>query len=202
MILAKDAAQVLKVMDIINSTKDADTLKQLASLRSDLLVCCPESKETKCTSPAIQGYLADGRIDLKSLFNGKHCCIKAASEVTIAMYDESRHWLESTSLGKTETYSESLLDLLKNQLGKTRETVRTFPLAPTQDLRETQAKFCAAIIIKFFLHTDMVECIEKSKEITFTKAFSLSNMLAKYEKTFPCNDQGTFRNWFNPTHRQ
>ena len=186
MILANNAAQVLKVMNIINSTKDADTLIQLASLRSDVYVYCPQYKETKCASPGVQGYLVDGRIDLEDLFNGKHCCIKGASEVTIAMYDESRHWLDSSSAGIVKDYSESLnvLDLLQSELEKTREMVRTLQLGPTQDLRETQGKFCAAIIIKFFLCTDVKECIKKSKDITFAKAFSLSNVLSKYEKLF------------------
>ena len=185
-ILANDAMQVLKVVDIINSTNDADTLIQLASLRSDVYMYCPQYTENKCASTGIQSYLVDGRIDLKDLFNGKHCCIRGASEVTIAMYDESRHWLDSTSAGIVKNYSESLnvLDLLRSELGKTREVVRTLQLGPTQDLRETQGKFCAAIIIKFFLRTDVKEYVEKSKEITFAKAFSLSNMLSKYEKFF------------------
>ena len=62
--------------------------------------------------------------------------------------------------------------------------VRMLPFAPTQDLIETQAKFCAAIITQLLLSTDLAEYLRDSRDITFKKAFSLSGMLMKYEKLF------------------
>lgn len=183
-ITAKDAEQMLRVIDIINSMEDANALIQLTLLRSDVQVCCPENKVVKCTTSAINSYLMNGKICLEDLFAGEHHHIKASPGITVAMYNESRHWLESTSMNRNGTQTEDLLNLLRTKLNETRELVRTLSLAPTQNLQETEGRFCSAIIIKFLLSTDLAEYLEKNREITFTKAFTLSGMLAKYEKLF------------------
>ena len=182
-IRAKESQQLLKIIDIIDSTQDGDALIQLAALRSDVYVYTPEFKEVKPINPAIYDYLVNGKINIEGLFPDSHYCIKSVPGVTVAMYNESRHWLEHTSASITETH-EGLLDLLNKKLAETREMVRMLPLAPTQDLIETQAKFCTAIIIQLLLSTDLAEYLRDGRDITFQMGFALSGILMKYEKLF------------------
>ena len=89
-ITAKESQQLLKVIDIINSTQDGDALIQLAALHSDVYLYTPEFKDVKPINPAIYDYLVNGKINIESLFPDSHCYIKSVPGVTVVMYNESR----------------------------------------------------------------------------------------------------------------
>lgn len=184
-IMAERVKEVLAVLDIISSAKNIQTLIRLANLRSDVYLCCPQSKEMKQTSTAIERYLLKGTIAVGDLFPSHHHT-RGATAVTIAMYEERRHWLDKTtvSTGVTGTSSGGLLELVRQKLEDTREIVRMLPLAPPQGLRETQRDFCAAIIIQLLLCTEVGEHLHSNGELALKEAFALSGMLVKYEKLF------------------
>ena len=58
------------------------------------------------------------------------------------------------------------------------------PLGPTQDLKQTQGRFCSAIIIQLFLSTNLAVYLQNDKIITLNEAFKCTSMLQKYDKLF------------------
>ena len=185
-IMATSIQQVITAIDSISSVKSTGDLISLSKEQSSIQVCCPGYMETEYHSSATQSFLQDVEIPIKELFHGYHGNIQRIPGVAIAMYSESRHWFDYNSqlpVPVTQT-DEGLIDLLHRKLSETRESVRTLPLQPPDDLMETEETFCCAIIVKFFLGTELSGHLHSSKEVTFETAFSLSGIIPRYKKFF------------------
>ena len=184
-ITAQNAQQLIMVMKIIMDAANMKSFIQLVTLRSDVYF---HSLEYKYTGKIYDCFLINGKIDLELLFPAvADCDANLASCVTMAYYNESRHWLEHSfnkNIKESETDHEDLLSIMERKANETRELIRMLPLGPTQDLRKTQGRFYSAIIVKLFLSTHLSVFLENGKQITLKEAFKLTGFLQKYEKLF------------------
>ena len=181
-ITAENAEQMMTTMKTVLDIKNMELFIQLVTLRSDIYFCSPEHKYT---DKIYEDFLMDGRIDLELLFSGVNYNANLASCVSLALYNESRHWLKpSSSQNMIDSDAEGLLNILNRKANETRELIRMLPLGPPQDLKKIQGKFCSAIIVKLFLSTQLAMCMENEKVITLKEAFNLTGMLQKYDKLF------------------
>ena len=182
-ITAQNAKQMIMMMKAIMDTENMESLIQLVTLRSDVYFCSPEYK---CTDTVYDSFLINGKIDLPLLFpDVVDHNTNLASCVTLALYNESRHWLEqSFNQNMMDSDTEDLLCLLNRKARETRELIRMLPLGPTQDLKKTQGRFCSAIIVRLFLSTQLAGYLENGKTITLKEAFKFTGFLQKYDKLF------------------
>ena len=182
-ITAQNAKQMTMVMKVIMDTENMESLVQLVTLRSDVYFCSPEYK---CTNTAYDSFLINGKIDLQLLYpDVVDHDTNLASCVTLALYDESRHWLEqSFKQNMMDSDTEDLICLLNRKASETRELIRMLPLGPTQDLKKTQGRFCSAIIVRLFLSTHLAVYLENGKTVTLKEAFKSTGFLQKYDKLF------------------
>ena len=181
-ITAQNAKQMIMVMKVIMDTENMESLVQLVALRSDVYL---SSHEYKCTDTVYDSFLINGKIDLPLLFPDVDHDTNLASCVTLALYNESRHWLEqSFNKHMIDSDTEDLLCLLNRKASETRELIRMLPLGPTQDLKNTQGRFCSAIIVRLFLSTQLAVYLENGKTITLKEAFKFTGFLQKYDKLF------------------
>ena len=182
-ITAENAEQMMMVMKVIMNTENVESFFQLFTLRSDIYFCSPVYKYT---GTAYEGFLVNGKIDLGLLFpdvTGHN--VNLVSCVTLALYNESRHWLEhSFTQDMVNSDTENLLSLLHKKANETRELIRMLPFGPPKDLKQTQGKFCSAIIIQLFLSTNLAVYLRNDKIITLNEAFKCTGMLQKYDKLF------------------
>jgi 2-polyprenyl-3-methyl-5-hydroxy-6-metoxy-1,4-benzoquinol methylase len=184
-ITVKNATQMLKVIEIVESITDLRAIKQVAKLRSDIEFSCPQYNDVKTALPDVESFLKYGTINVDGLFYGKSQTIQFSKGVTLVIYNESRHWLDALEKVQGNTLlNMDVDDLLAIKLNETRELVRTLPLAPTADLQETLGRFCSAIIIKLFLRTRLSDYLVNGNKISFQNAFSLCEMISKYKKFF------------------
>ena len=182
-ITAKNAEQMMIIMKVIMNTENVESFFQLFTQHSDLYFC---SAEYKYTGTAYEGFLVNGKINLGLLFpdvTGHD--VSLASCVTLALYNESRYWLEhSFTQDMIDSDTENLLSLLHKKANETRELIRMLPLGSPKDLKQTQGRFCSAIIIQLFLSTNLAVYLQNDKIITLNEAFKCTSMLQKYDKLF------------------
>ena len=183
-ITVKNANEMLRVVEIAESVTDLKSIKQLAKLRSDIEFCCPQYHDVSSALPDVASFLKYGTINIDGLFYGKSQTIQFSKGVTLAIYTESRHWLDALEKVQGNIFHMDIDDLLAIKLNETRELVRTLPLAPTANLQETLGSFCSAIIIKLFLRTSLRDSLVNGSKISFQNAFSLCEMISKYKKFF------------------
>ena len=110
-ITAENAEQMLAVLNVIMDTENVESLIQVVTSRSDINFCSPEYKPT---DTVYDSFVMDGEIDLQLLFPSvtDHCA-HMVSCVTLALYNESRHWLEYSTI--TDTQTEDLLSYPSEQ---------------------------------------------------------------------------------------
>ena len=183
-ITAKNAIAMLKVVEIAESVTDVRAMAQLAKLRNDTEFCCPQYDDVKTALADVESFLKQGTINVDGLFCRERKTIQFSTGVTLAIYNESRHWLDACDKIKRSTLHMDADHLLAIKLNETRELVRTLPLAPAAALEETLGSFCSAIIIKLFLSTPLSDYLVNNSKISFKNAFSLCEMMPKYEKFF------------------
>ena len=126
----------------------------------------------------------DDLVSNKAWYQRERKTIQFFPGVTLAIYHESRHWLDACDKVKRSTLHMDADHLLAIKLNETRELVRTLPLAPAAGLEETLGSFCSAIIIKLFLSIPLSDYLVNNSKISFKNAFSLCEMMPKYEKFF------------------
>ncbi|XP_028402765.1 uncharacterized protein LOC114525576 [Dendronephthya gigantea] len=183
-ITAENASEMLEVVKIAESALDLRAMKQLAELRRDIEFYCPGDDDVTTALPDVTSFLKHGTINVHGLFYGEHQTIQFSKGVTLAIYNESRHWLDATEKVERSTLTMDICDLLTIKMNETRELVRKLPLAPAAGLQETLGRFCSAIIVKLFLGTPLKDFLLNEHQISIKKAFSLCEMLPKYEKLF------------------
>ena len=183
-ITAENAIAMLKVVEIAESVTDVRAMAQLAKLRNDTEFCCPQYDDVKTALADVESFLKQGTINIDGLFCRERKTIQFSPGVTLAIYNESRHWLDACDKVKRSTLHMDADHLLAIKLNETRELVRTLPLAPAGGLEETLGSFCSAIIIKLFLSTPLSDYLVNNSKISFKNAFSLGEMMPKYKKFF------------------
>ena len=183
-ITAENAIAMLKVVEIAESVTDVRAMAQLAKLRNDTEFCCPQYDDVKTALADVESFLKHGTINVDGLFCRERKTIQFSPGVTLAIYNESRHWLDACDKVERSTLHMDADHLLAIKLNETRELVRTLPLAPAAGLEETLGSFCSAIIIKLLLSTPLSDYLVNNSKISFKNAFSLCEMMPKYEKFF------------------
>ena len=110
-ITAENAEQMLAVLKVIMDAENVESLIQVVTSRSDINFCSPECKPT---DTVYDSFVMDGKIDLHLLYPSvtDHCA-NMVSCITLALYNESRHWLEHSTI--TDTQTEDLLNYPSEQ---------------------------------------------------------------------------------------
>ena len=185
-VTTKSVEQLTKLLPMIISSTDADYLMHLSDMRSDICLWHPSYKATATNVPAdVHDFLKTGTIDLGRIFHGLHNHIQPALGVQVAIYHESRHWLETVSSSELHYETEGdIVDLFHEKLINVRETVRTLQLSPTEELEMMQRRFCSAVIIQLLLTTGIAQPLRNNQESSFEEGFAVTGMLEKYKKLF------------------
>ena len=195
-ITAENASGMTKAVEIAERATDLTAMKQLAKVRSDIEFHCPEHDDIKTGFSNVKSFLQHGKIQVNDPVHGDTQETSFSQGVTLAIYNETRHWVDKRGEIKRNSCHMDVGELLQKKLSETQELVRTLPLVPPADLQETLGKFCSAIIIKLFLSTSLNEYVLNGKNVTFKNAFSLSEMMPKYEKFFFVMVRELLRNEF------
>lgn len=181
-IIVKTPEQAMRTLSLVHSSKTAEDLVCLSKIRNDIYISFPEYHPIYSESLPVESFLCNDKIDIIGSFGAEVETILPAVGVTLMLYDETRHWLDPTN--KYCYDLENLQDIVERRVLETKEIVRTLPLKAPEDLKPLLGMFCASIILKLLLSTDISDCIMNDKLTSLKESFEMTGMLNKYRKLY------------------
>lgn len=177
----KTPPQAIRLLSIVQSTSKAEDFIQICKIRSDMHVSFPGTCIVNSEINYFRSFIHDNQIDISDIFEEEINNVCPAFGVTLALFEENRHWLDR----KTRLVQiENLYDLLDRKVSESKEIIRSLPLMATDDLAYLQGRFCSSVIIKLLRTTNLSTHVLNNRSISLKESFEITGMLEQYDKLF------------------